>query len=954
VFALPPLPPLEVLPMNNTTIITWLSLSLVNLRGAHSMSINTINIIMTIIRHGLNMISKLPVDQRDELELPKNYLAALRHLGIKRDTFKRTLMCGQCATIHPLVEDSKGRPIVDKCVQQCTTQVFKTSKTNSKDYKVSCDHKLWHTAIADAGDHDSSSSDDEEDDQARKEEEQKRDRGLRIAVREEKRGGGGGAAAAAAAAVVVESSSALPAAVPVEAKSEPPPKREAIAMKPKMVYCHVTLVDVLQERFKLPHFVRDVLHVYTRPPVSLDLDRGIHLMDVYDAAIWRHFATADIIVDKKEQQVSLLQQATPFNIAFALCVDWFQPFGNTTHSTGVVQLIILNLPREVRYKKENIIVYSTIPGPTEPHSMMPIMKRLVDELLHLWHDGMDVMIHGQLHHIRCVLLSINCDLPASRKIAGHAGHSGRHGCARCTQVFERSAEFSKCIQHIEVKRAGKVETVVTYPLRTNEEHRAQAWTYEHEQSKSARKELRELYGTHETAFLALPYFDTVRQVLVDPLHNLWLGAARRFWVKACETKLVTPEQRGLMQRCIDTTQVPSDTIPRMPHKLTTKEPTSGFGQLIGREWQAWVLTYSLPAMAYADIDASLRKTWRFFVDACMLLSRPVVDEVAIFDAHKSFEKFHIGMQEIGEEWCTPNVHQLLHLAQMVRDYGPIAAFWGYGPERLNGVLGNVPHNNKDSETQLMRFMAEASQARQLITSLQWPVGVPRIETLSRDKRSSYMTDDSYDDQRQRRHMYNNNETLSGAGDQPGNGPICYSTSHRKYRLHRLSDADQKSLTAHLDLLYVDRAFHFAPFVHSYQGYHLAGHRFLARNGARKDTHSWAYCPHGKKDEYPVCIRAFYRINVYVSPDDNHPFDRDGNQRVGTECIKHDYAYVDWYSPLAMTPMLYFRFNPFPIQLHHLGTSQWVPLQNILGQLAIHKAHHNSEWSGMRLPLSTAY
>ena len=739
-FVLPPLPPIAALPMSSATIITWLSLSLVNLRGAHSMSISTIDIIINIIGHTLRMVGSLPVLERD-LVMPSSYLAALTHLGIKRNTFKRTIMCPrpQCAALHDLVVDANNQPIMNRCITQCDALVWKTHK----DFKVPCGQQLWRKRGGENHDDDAFSSDDEVDQQDSKEAEQKREREQRIAVREEKRGGGGGggdggaaaAAAAAAAAVVVESSSssaAAPAPFAIEVKGDHElPKRTAIVMKPKMVYCHVTLVDVIQQRFTLAHFVRDVLHVYTRPPVSLDLARGIHLMDVYDAAIWKHFATADIMVDKKEQQVSLLQKATPFNLAFALCVDWFQPFGNTTHSTGVVQLIILNLPREVRYKKENIIVYSTIPGPSEPTSMMPIMKRLIDELLHLWNNGMDVMIHGQLHHIRCVLLSVNCDLPASRKIAGHAGHGGRHGCARCTQVFEHSAAYKKCIQRIEVTRDG---SVLTHPLRTNQEHRAQAWRYEHEPSKSARAELKTLCGTHETAFLALPYFDTVRMVLVDPLHNLWLGAARRFWIKACKHEKITPKQRALLQRCIDTTQVPSNTIPRMPHKLTTKKPSSGFGQMIGREWQAWVLTYSLPAMAHANVDASLIKTWRHFVDSCTLLSRSVVDEVAIFDAHKAFEAFHIGMQAIGEEWPTPNVHQLLHLAQMVRDYGPIAAFWGYGPERLHGVLGNVPHNNKEQETQLMRYMAEASQARQMITSLQWPVGVPRIETLSRDKR----------------------------------------------------------------------------------------------------------------------------------------------------------------------------------------------------------------------------
>ena len=47
-------------------------------------------------------------------------------------------------------------------------------------------------------------------------------------------------------------------------------------------------------------------------------------------------------------------------------MDFFQPFTHTTYSVGVIYCVILNLPRELRYKFENMIVISIIPGPHEP------------------------------------------------------------------------------------------------------------------------------------------------------------------------------------------------------------------------------------------------------------------------------------------------------------------------------------------------------------------------------------------------------------------------------------------------------------------------------------------------------------------------------------------------------------------------------------------------------------
>ena len=51
------------------------------------------------------------------------------------------------------------------------------------------------------------------------------------------------------------------------------------------------------------------------------------------------------------------------------------------YSVGVIYLVILNLPREERYKLENIIVVGIIPGPNETKKnvnsfLVPLMEDL--------------------------------------------------------------------------------------------------------------------------------------------------------------------------------------------------------------------------------------------------------------------------------------------------------------------------------------------------------------------------------------------------------------------------------------------------------------------------------------------------------------------------------------------------------------------------------------------------
>ena len=70
------------------------------------------------------------------------------------------------------------------------------------------------------------------------------------------------------------------------------------------------------------------------------------------------------------------------NLGLMINVDWFQPFQNVQHSVGVIYLVIVNLPREVRFRQENVIVLGVIPGPSEPSlNINAFLAPLVDELL---------------------------------------------------------------------------------------------------------------------------------------------------------------------------------------------------------------------------------------------------------------------------------------------------------------------------------------------------------------------------------------------------------------------------------------------------------------------------------------------------------------------------------------------------------------------------------------------
>ena len=68
-----------------------------------------------------------------------------------------------------------------------------------------------------------------------------------------------------------------------------------------------------------------------------------------------------------------------------LNIDWFQPFKHRQYSVGVIYLVNMNLPRKLRFKRENILPVGLIPGPREPPTTINFyLQPSVKDLLVLW------------------------------------------------------------------------------------------------------------------------------------------------------------------------------------------------------------------------------------------------------------------------------------------------------------------------------------------------------------------------------------------------------------------------------------------------------------------------------------------------------------------------------------------------------------------------------------------
>lgn len=206
----------------------------------------------------------------------------------------------------------------------------------------------------------------------------------------------------------------------------------------------------------------------------------------------------------------------PFNLAI---MDFFQAYKHVNYSVGAIYCTIMNLPQSVRYKQENVLLVGLIPGPHEPeYDINTYMEPIVAELLELW-GGVEFTIAGVAKRkIRCALLCVACDVPGGTKTCGFLSHSANYGCSKCFKIFPFGVG-SKDYSGFDRKQWG---------LRTMSDHRAAALSLKYCKTKAELRQKESSLGCRYSVLLKLPYFDPPRFLIIDPMHNLYLGSAKHY------------------------------------------------------------------------------------------------------------------------------------------------------------------------------------------------------------------------------------------------------------------------------------------------------------------------------------------------------------------------------------------------------------------------------------------
>ena len=378
---------------------------------------------------------------------------------------------------------------------------------------------------------------------------------------------------------------------------------------------------------------------------------------------------------------------SPHCYLLTLNVDFFQPFEREVYSVGAIYLTIQNLPRNERYKTENIIIVGIIPGPTEPKkNLNSYLMPLVYDLQEAWLHGIEVSDHENTICVKLALSCVTCDIPATRKVCGFLSHNAALGCNMCLKKF--NVKFGERTDHSGFNREDWLP-------RTLEQHVTCIEKINKEVTKTGCQAAESQYGVRYSALLDLPYFDPLDCTAIDSMHNLFLGTGKHIFGVWVDLDILTKQNLKELEGKIKLFHVPHD-VGRLPSHL------SYYNSFTANQWKNWITLYSCVVLRNI-LPAEHFQCWKLFVRSCVLINSYCLRESDILSADLFLKQFCCEFARLyGPENCTFNMHLHLHLKKTLLDFGPAHASWCYAFERYNGLLGSYSTNNKSIGPQIMR------------------------------------------------------------------------------------------------------------------------------------------------------------------------------------------------------------------------------------------------------------
>ncbi|EAU86909.2 hypothetical protein CC1G_10800 [Coprinopsis cinerea okayama7 len=504
-------------------------------------------------------------------------------------------------------------------------------------------------------------------------------------------------------------------------------KREAIKILPQ-----VGLLASIRRMMCRPGFA-SMLRDSRDTPTNANDDPNFLMRDMHDGSIWHdlktqiHRETGNLgsVRDVPGEGEAGPRRLTEhrFGLHMSVNIDWFGCFVNRPHSTGPVYIAFADLPREERFRQLNVICIAITPGPKEPttEQLNNVMEPVVRDALSL-KSGVKMGVYNDdtraidEHEVYADFTCDNCDTPGARKFAGFSSHSAdMHPCPWCnctsldindpkgynTDTFELKDDF-ELLKHKFHSR----DAVPARQATINENH-----------------------GVRWAAFDWIPGWKPAKQTALDFMHCVFLGIVPWLFSTLLFGAHLFPGTGGensskqRFEKTINSIKWPSH-ITRLPKNLgenPSLKKADEWRRLLTVSpvvlWAAWKdHTDTIPDTEPRLGPNQTLKTTHcrrlktlydviiLLCTAVRLLSTKVISMNQAFQGQRYLAAYCQRLLQLGAH-LSPNHHFAMHLADMIKLFGPVYGWWLYAFERFNGLLKRVKTNGHDGgrvELTLMR------------------------------------------------------------------------------------------------------------------------------------------------------------------------------------------------------------------------------------------------------------
>ena len=172
-----------------------------------------------------------------------------------------------------------------------------------------------------------------------------------------------------------------------------------------------------------------------------------------------------------------------------------------------------------------------------------------------------------------------------------------------------------------------------------------------------------------TELLRLPYYYPIKCHLIDLMHKLLLGSAKKAFECWIEKGILKEKDLEEIDQLIREVPIPSN-VGRVAGSVLIS-----FKSCKAEELKNRVLYFSLYCLKDL-IPLNNFNMWQIFVGSCHKLLKPTISIEEIDDTHNLLVLFLKKFAELsGKEHVTPNMHMHLHLKNCSKEFGPIYGFW---------------------------------------------------------------------------------------------------------------------------------------------------------------------------------------------------------------------------------------------------------------------------------------